>query len=157
MQRRDSVGIGGFRFQHGRTHVAAEQELDHLEAKRRDTAWTITTLLSLGKPVHVILQLMFSAPKALTSRLLGDGGRSNKMCTFRDGTIVERNEGQRGQAWMWYLNCVLILWIYKFKILSGNWMEDNEPASHTNTRRRRIKKHTKMWHSNNRAFCCCGF
>lgn len=30
MQRRDTVGVGGFRFQHGRTHVAAEQELDHL-------------------------------------------------------------------------------------------------------------------------------
>lgn len=33
VQRRDSVGIGGFRFQHGCTHVAAEQELDHLEAE----------------------------------------------------------------------------------------------------------------------------
>lgn len=33
VQRRDTVGIGGFRFQHGCTHVAAEQELDHLEAE----------------------------------------------------------------------------------------------------------------------------
>ncbi|TNN86056.1 hypothetical protein EYF80_003900 [Liparis tanakae] len=31
MKRRHSVGVGGFGLQHGRTHVAAEQELDHLK------------------------------------------------------------------------------------------------------------------------------